>query len=435
MKKHRLLAVLTVALVAALAIAAAAVGGKAPAREDRAAGASNTISVTAIWGGAEQRSFEAVLKRFNDTTTYTAKYTSGGDQLPTTLATQVRGGNPPDIAVLGQPGLLRDFARRKALKPITFARGAIRANFAPDWLRLGTVNGTLYGLFYKGANKSTIWYNVPAFRSAGVTPPATFPALIRAARTIRASGVPPFSIGGADGWTLTDLFENIYLRQAGGALYDRLAAHTIPWTHPSVKRALRTMAQIVGDPQNIAGGVAGALQTDFPTSVSQVFRTPPRAAMVIEGDFVGGVISDSTRARPRTGYNVFNFPTIGGRQAVVGGGDVVVMFRDTPAARALIRFLASPQAAAIWARRGGYASPNRRLSAGTYPDAITRTTASALARARTFRFDLSDLQPSAFGGTVGQGLFKLFQDFVRTPTDVDGIARKMEQAAARAYKG
>jgi hypothetical protein len=38
-------------------------------------------------------------------------------------------------------------------------------------------------------------------------------------------------------------------------------------------------------------------------------------------------------------------------------------------------------------------------------------TAARSARRKVFRFDLSDLQPSAFGGTVGQGLFKLFQDF------------------------
>ena len=52
-----------------------------------------------------------------------------------------------------------------------------------------------------------------------------------------------------------------------------------------------------------------------------------------------------------------------------------------------------------------------------------------------FRFDLSDLQPSAFGGTVGQGEFKLFQDFLNNPSDVDGIAQKLEDAAAKAYKG
>ncbi len=435
MRGNRLFVLALAGLVTTLVVAAAAVGRDTPSSKARGAGSGEAIAVTAIWGGAEQHAFEAVLAQFNRTSGFRANYTSGGDQLPTTLATQVRGGNPPDVAVLGQPGLLRDFAQRGALKPITFARRVIQANYSRDWLSLGTVRGQLYGLFYKGANKSLVWYNTRAFRQAGVRAPKTFPQLVAAARTLRASGVPAFSIGGADGWTLTDLFENIYLRQAGPGLYDRLATHAIPWTHPSVKAALRTMAQIVGDGENVAGGTSGALQTDFPTSVSQVFRTPPRAAMVLEGDFVAGTITSSTRARPGRDFNVFDFPTINGRQAVVGGGDVVVMFRDSPAARALISYLATPQAAAIWARRGGYASPNRKLPASAYPDQITRTTAGALARATTFRFDLSDLQPSAFGGTVGQGLFKLFQDFVRNPQNVDGISRQMETAAARAFRG
>ena len=74
------------------------------------------------------------------------------------------------------------------------------------------------------------------------------------------------------------------------------------------------------------------------------------------------------------------------------------------------------------------------MPASAYPDAITRATAVAIARAPVFRFDMSDLQPASFGGTVGQGEFKLFQDFLKSPSDVDGIAAKLEASAAKAYK-
>ena len=71
---------------------------------------------------------------------------------------------------------------------------------------------------------------------------------------------------------------------------------------------------------------------------------------------------------------------------------------------------------------------------GAYPDPITQTTATAIAEAEEFRFDLSDVQPSEFGATEGQGLWKLFQDFLKTPSNVDGIASQLEAAAAAAYK-
>jgi alpha-glucoside transport system substrate-binding protein len=46
---------------------------------------------------------------------------------------------------------------------------------------------------------------------------------------------------------------------------------------------------------------------------------------------------------------------------------------------------------------------------------------------------MSDLQPSAFGGTPGDGLFKAFTDFVQNPDDIDGITQQMEADAAAAF--
>jgi hypothetical protein len=302
-------------------------------------------------------------------------------------------------------------------------------------VKLGTIAGKLYSFVFKGANKSTVWFNVSAFKNAGVEPPGSFDDLTEAAKTLKASGTPAYSLAGADGWTLTDLFENIYLRQAGPEKYDQLAEHGIKWTDPSVKEALETMAQILGDTSNIVGGKSGALQTDFPTSVSRVFTDPPKAAMVIEGDFVPGVVATKTKLKAKTGYDVFPFPDTGDtKNAVVGGGDSIVMFKDSPAARALVNYLASKEGAEIWVKRGGFSSPNKNVEESAYPDEVTRTTATAIAKAETFRFDMSDLAPAAFGGTPGQGEWKILQDFLANPGNVDGTASKLEASAAKAFK-
>lgn len=397
---------------------------------------SGSISVIGVWTGPEQESFQAVIDGFTTANPgVTVTYTSGGDNIITVLSTAVQGGNPPDIASVAQPGAMADFAKRNALEPLDFAKDTITENFGQSIVETGSVDGTLYGLLFKGANKSTVWYNVAAFTDAGVEPPTTFDELEVAAKTLNASGLPAYSIGGADGWTLTDLFENIYIRQAGTEKYDQLAKHEIPWTDQSVKDSLATMAKILGDTANLAGGRAGALQTDFPTSVSNVFSKTPKAAMVLEGDFVPGVVGAGNPLAPETGFNVFPFPSIdGSAPAVVGAGDLVVMFNDNPATEAFVTYLASPEASTIWAARGGFSSPNKKVDASVYPDPIQKQTAGALGSAETFRFDLSDLQPSAFGGTVGQGLFKLFQDFLQNPSDIDGITTKMEAAAAKAFQ-
>src|SRR3954452_16100669 len=348
---------------------------------------SGKVTITGVWTGPEQQSFQAVLDGFKaKNPNVKVTYQATGDNTPTVLSTAVQGGNPPDLASVSQPGLVKDFANKNALKPLDFAKSTISANYSPDFIKLTTYNGKLYGLIFKGANKSTIWYNVPAFTNAGVKPAKTWPELLTAAKTIKASGTPAYSIGGADGWTLTDLFENIYLRQAGPDKYDQLTTHKIPWTDASVKKALTTMADILGDTSNINGGTSGALQTDFPTSFNNTFASPPKAAMVIEGDFVPGVAT--VKAKPTTGYNVFPFPSINGSApSVVGGGDTVMMFKNTPASEALINYLATPEAAEIWTKRGGFSSPNKNVPPSAYPDPITRTTAVALAKASTLRFD------------------------------------------------
>ena len=243
---------------------------------------SGNLSMVGIWTGPEQKNFQAVLDAFQKKFPgVKVKYTSAGDNTPTVLSTAIAGGNPPDVAAVGQPGLVQQFSARKAIKPMDFVKPLMAKWYSPSWVKLGTYNGKLYGMVFKGANKSTVWYSVPAFKNAGVNPPKTWTQQIAAAKTLRASGTPAYSIGGADGWTLTDLFENIYLRQAGPAKYDLLTLHKIKWTDPSVKAALKTMAGVFSDTGNIYGGAGGALQTDFPTSVNNVFSTPPKAAIVM----------------------------------------------------------------------------------------------------------------------------------------------------------
>jgi ABC-type Fe3+ transport system substrate-binding protein len=396
---------------------------------------SGDVSIVGVWTGDEEKSFNAVLDGFKKANPdINVSYKSTGDNTPTVLATAVAGGNPPDLAAVSQPGLVSDFQKKGALKNIDYAKAALTKNYPPDIAKIGVIGGHVYGFLIKGANKSTVWYNVSAFKNAGVSHVGTWAQFLKAAKTLKASGTPAFSIGGADGWTLTDLFENIYLRQAGPAKYDLLSKHKIKWTDPSVVTALKTMGAVLQS-SNIAGGTSGALQTDFPTSVSNVFATAPKAAMVIEGDFVPGVVASKNPLKPVSGYNVFPFPVIGtSTNYVEGGGDMLMAFKDTPAIRALVQYLATGEAQTIWAKRGGYTAPAKTVSPSAYPDAITRTTASAVGKAKVFRFDLSDLQPASFGGTVGQGEFKIFQDFLKKPSNAVGIAKSLEVAAAKAYK-
>ena len=433
--RHRWL-VLTL-IVGALAFVAAGCGGgddnggSAEGSED----VTGDISMMAVWTGTEQQNFQTVIDAFNELyPNVSVKYTSGGDNLAPLLSTAVQGGNPPDIACIAQPGLMADFASQDAIKPIDDLRQDIVDNFGESVADVGAIDGTQYAVMWKAANKSTIWYNVADFEEAGVDPPETWEDLNAARDTLKAAGITPYSVGVDVGWPISDLFENVYIRTAGADMYDKLAKHEIPWTDQSVKDALTVMQDVVGTSDDMVGGTSGALQTDMPTSVANVFSDSPKGAMVIIGDFAPA--QGEFTLEPVSGYNVFTFPSIdGSAPAAVGGGDLCVNFKESEAATAFLKYLTTPEAAEIMVSKGGFTSPNKNVDESAYSDEITRSTATALTDADTFRFDMSDLQPSSFGGTPGAGLFKAFTDFVQNPDDIDGITQKMEADANKAFSG
>jgi alpha-glucoside transport system substrate-binding protein len=396
--------------------------------------AGQTLEVAAVWADEEQAAFEKVLAGFEKATGAKVTYTSAGDELPTVLQTRIAGGSPPDVAVLPQPGLVASLSKGGALKPLGDATATVvDEQFAPVWKQLGTADGKLYGVVFKAANKSTVWYDADTL-GAGWKAPGTFAEFVDVLRSQSDTGKTPLSVGGADGWTLTDWFENVYLQTAGPENYDKLAKHEIPWTDPTVKAALAELEKAF-QPQFIPGGQSSALQTEFSDSVVNVFSDAPSASIVYEGDFVAGVIKENTKATVGKDANFFPFPTVASTPAVVSGGDTVVALSDKPATQALVTYLAGSDAASIWAAEGGFISPNKKVDLGTYPDDVTRKIAEGLSTATTVRFDMSDLMPSALGGTKGAGFWKAMQDFLAEPASVDTILADLEAQAVTAYKG
>ncbi|WP_079027809.1 ABC transporter substrate-binding protein [Streptomyces rimosus] len=394
------------------------------------------LQVAAVWTGPERASFLKVLDEFEKRTGATVSYVPTGDDMAGFIGSKVAGGGPPDVAFPPQVGVLREFARKGWLKPLgPAAKEQLAKNFSAGWRELGSYKGTEYGVYYKASNKSLVWYNTKAFENAGVAEPKDWAEFLKTAQTIADSGVAPVSVGGADGWTLTDWFENVYLSQAGPEKYDLLAQHKIKWTDPSVTKALTALAQLYGKPGLLTGGNSGALQTQFPTSVTQVFSggDQPKSAMVSAGDFAATNIQQ-TKAKIGEDAKVFPFPAVGSRSPVVTGGDAAVALKDTKGAQALLTFLASTDAAKIWAQAGGYISPNKELDKAAYVNDTMRKIAEALLKAGDdFRFDMSDQAPASFGGKPGQGEWKDLQDFLKNPKDIAGTQKKLEQDAAKAY--
>ncbi len=405
-------------------------GSSAPAESADLSGV--TLNVAADWSGSEQANFESVLKKFSDDTGATVNYTSYGSDVATTLNTKIQGGDPPDVAVIPQPGLLDSLAKAGDLIELDAATLAeVKANYSQDWVDLGSSGGKTYGVWFKGANKSTVWYNTDVYDAAGATVPTDWKDFLKQLGVISDSGVYGISIGADAGWPLTDWFENVYLQQAGGDKYDQLSNHEIPWTDPSVTEALTTLAELWGSKTLVQPGTE---QRTFGDSVIAVFGDPAEAGTVYEGDFVAGNITSDTKSVVGKNALFYDFPAVGDNApAVVGGGNAAVQLKDNAGAAALMAYLATPEAATIWVKEGGFTSPNKNVDTSNYPDATSKQIAESLTGAQTFRFDMSDLAPSAFGGTKGSGEWQILIDFFKDPSNIQGTQDALEAAAKDAW--
>jgi alpha-glucoside transport system substrate-binding protein len=390
------------------------------------------LEVLAVWDDAEAERFRLVLDRFEEAHGARVRYTSTeGADVGTVLDARLASGTAPAVAVVPLPGLIRRYARQGHLVPLEEVVGdAVDERYADVWRELGTVDGELFGLWFKAAHKSLVWYAIDVFERAGLVPAEDLDQLGSLADALTATGQPAFAVGADDGWTLTDWFENLYLRVAGPQRYEELAEGRLSWSHPSVVETLEAMASLLA-PANLPGGPGEALQTTFAESVAQVSQRPPAAAMLVGGDFVAGFVEASGDAELGVDVDVAFFPEPDrSARAVVGAGDAVVVFREEPASLELVRFLATAEAGETWARMGGFLSPNEEVALDAYPDERTRRIARGLLDAGDdFRFDLSDRQPAEFGGTAGAGMLGILQAFLLDPRDPAATAGALEAAA------
>jgi alpha-glucoside transport system substrate-binding protein len=398
-----------------------------------------SFTILGQWTGEEQKAFQSVIDGFDQLTGASGKYSAaaGGDEA-SVLGAKVNGGNPPDVAFVALPGALQQYAKAGKLFALnSAAQQAVTANYSNEWATLGSDNGKLYGVPFDASNKSTVWYNTKLFDDAGITsPPADWPGFIKAGQTLHDSGVQtPISVGGGDGWTLTDWFENVYLRTAGAAMYDKLTQHKIKWTDPSVAKALTTLKQVWGDP-NLIGSPSNALKVPFTGSVDNTFKANPSSAIVFEGSFVATTITgDKLPAKVGTTAKFFPFPSINGSQpTLVAGGDFAVAFSNKPVVQAFLQYVASPDAAQklVSFAGSGFISANKNLPATAYPDSTLGKLAQQLVSVGdNFRFDMSDQTPASFGGTPNKGEWADLQSFLSNG-NVSATQQKLEHDAAAA---
>ena len=417
-------------LALSLAVAAAACGGSDDGGSEEGTG---TVSVLSLWGGGEQEAFQKVLTAFTAETGIKTKYESARDFLPV-VRSRLAAGNPPMVAIIPRPGIVADLAKEGALislDDLGLDADAINENYGEAWTNLTTVDGTTYGVVAKANSKSVVWYRPD---DSKVKPVETWDELVAMTEELKSDSLKPWALGAKDSWTITDWFENIYVRTAGPDKYNQLFSGELEFTDQSVKDALKMLTDLLND-ETLVGGVDGALGIAFVDDIGQVFSESPKAHLFMEGGFVGGIaLADvNPSLKPGETIDFFPFPSIDEAQGdpIVGGGDITAAFVNNEDVAKLIEYLASPEAGRIWVSTGAIVSPNQGVEAEAYPNPLVQKEAEQVKGAETFVFDGSDLLPGALGEDWGT----LLQNVLKDPSAMDSQLDQFQQQAQDAFAG
>lgn len=410
-------------------------GPGVPGTGDEQMGGS--VTVMGVWGGAELENFLAMVQPFEDRTGVQVQF-EGTRDITAVLATRIQGGNPPDVAGLPNPGTMQQYVAQGALIPLddVLDMERVRQEYPEGFLNLSTVNDQIQGIFIKASVKSFIWYRPDVFQERGYQVPQTWEELKGLEQQIIDDGATPWCIGvesgAASGWPATDWIEDIILRTAGPGVYDQWWQHQIPWTDDAVRNAWETWGEIIHDPNRVYGGTQSILSTNFGQSPFPMFDEEPGCLLHRQASFITTFITEQfPEVQLGEDLDFFVFPPINAEHGnpLLVAGDLFGMFNDTPQARALMEYLTTAEAQAIWAERGGFIAPNQAVDPMVYPDQITQQIAQLYVEAESVRFDASDMVPQAVQDAFVQGTLQ----YIQNPDALQSVLENIESTAQGAY--
>ena len=406
-----------------LSLTLAACGGSSGGSSDTATGGSGggdcaaysqygnlkgkTISIYAGIVAPEDTPYKKSYEPFEKCTGATVKY-EADKGFETQLLVRARAGNPPDIAYIPQPGLLKQLV---ATGKVVEAPAGVATNvdkwWGKDWKAYGTVDGKFYSAPNSASVKSLVWYSPSQFADKGYTVPTTLDELKTLSDKIAADGSKPWCAGigsgDATGWPVTDWMEDFMLRLYGPEEYDKWVNHEIAFNSPEPTAALDAVGAYLKNDKYVNGGLG-----DVKSIASTAFQDGGQpildgtCSLHRQASFYAANWPEGTKVSQDGDVFAFFLP---GKTAedkpVLGAGEFTTAFASRPEVQAFQTWLSTDTYANIRAKlapSGGWVSANKGLKAESLASPIDKLAASLFQDPKTvFRFDGSDQMPAAVG--------------------------------------
>ncbi|WP_407343065.1 ABC transporter substrate-binding protein [Pengzhenrongella phosphoraccumulans] len=346
-------------------------------------------------------------KPFEDCTGATVNYV-GDKSFETQILVRAKAGNPPDLAIVPQPGLVKQLvATGAAVEAPQAVADNVDTFWGADWKAYATVDGKFYGAPSSASVKSMVWYSPSEFTDAGYEIPTTLAELTTLSDTIADTGKKPWcagiASGEATGWPITDWMEDFMLRLSGPDVYDQWVSHEIAFNSAAPTAALDAVGEYLKNDKYVNGGlgdVKSVATTTFQDAGLPILEGT--CSLTRQGSGYGLNYPEGTKIAADGDVFAFFLPgKTAADKPVLGGGEFNIAFTDRPEVQAFQTYLSTD----TWANNkvaaspaGGWISANKGLDVTKLTNPIDQLAASLLQDPSTvFRFDGSDMMPAAIG--------------------------------------
>ena len=403
--------------------------------------AGEVITIAGSMQGKDEENLMATVSCFEKATGAVVKY-SGSRDFAALIVADLQSNNAPNIAIFPQPGLAGDMAAEGYLSPLGSDLADWMTNnygAGSSWVDLGTYTGAdgadaFYGFAFKQDLKSLVWYSPEQFEDNGYEIPSTMEELIALSDQMVADGNTPWCIGiesgNATGWTATDWMEDLMLRTASPADYDRWVSNEMPFNDPKVVNAMEIWGSFSRNDDYVAGGSASVATTFFGDAPKGLFTSPAQCMMHRQASFIPAFFPNKGEEVSAGEADFFYFPPFSSSNGnylnatgnpVLGAGTLYTITKDSPATRAFFEYLTEAKAHEVWMSQGAFLTAHKGADLSAYASAAQRKQGEILVNATTFRFDASDLMPGAIGAGAFWSEMTAFANGQDAQTTADNI--------------
>jgi raffinose/stachyose/melibiose transport system substrate-binding protein len=327
------------------------------------------------------------------------------------LTTVTQAGNPPDIFHSWGGGVLAQQVQAGLVKEFPSSAESWLSQVSKHGREAYQVDGKQYGVPFD-LGMVGFWYNKELFDKAKVTAePTTWPELLDTVQKIKAAGITPIALAGAEKWPGHFYWSYLAIRYAGVDGLEK-AAQDGSFDSDDFVKAGAALKQLI-DLDPFQKGFLGA---KYSANDGQAgIMGNGQAAMELMGQWA--VPTEAAYSTSKKGIadksGFFPFPAVdggkGSAQDVFGGGNGMAVGKNAPdAAFDFVKFFLSVDSQKTVTKDAGGIIPVTQGAESALTDENLKKVQQLVANAPKFQMYLDQKYPPALGTQVNDSVAELF---------------------------